>query len=144
MTPDANVLVAASRSDHPHHVPALAWLNSALDAAAAGPPVLILPVVTSGFFRIVTHSNVFSDPMPYPAARAFLRAVLDSPCVEMPTLGREWPLFEALCGQQGLTGNDIPDAWIAAAVLTNHDRLVSFDRGFLRFLTPEQLTLLRP
>jgi uncharacterized protein len=29
MTPDVNVLVAASRSDHPHHGPALTWLDAA-------------------------------------------------------------------------------------------------------------------
>lgn len=27
MTPDVNVLIAASRSDHPHHKAAYAWLE---------------------------------------------------------------------------------------------------------------------
>jgi len=26
MTPDVNILVAASRIDHPHHIAALSWL----------------------------------------------------------------------------------------------------------------------
>ena len=30
MTPDVNILVAASRQDHPHHAPALAWLEQAI------------------------------------------------------------------------------------------------------------------
>ena len=32
---------------------------------------------------------------------------------------------------------------IAAAVLTNHEHLVSFDQGFRQLLRPHQLTLLR-
>jgi len=144
MTPDVNVLIAASRSDHPHHTPALAWLNTALNAAESGQPVMILPMVASGFLRLSTHPKVFINPMPYLTAQAFIRAVLDSPGVEMPMLGKEWPIFENLCGQLSLAGNDIPDAWIAAAVLANNDHLTSFDRGFVRFLKPSQFTLLRP
>jgi hypothetical protein len=30
MTPDVNVLVAASRADHPHHQTALTWLTQAM------------------------------------------------------------------------------------------------------------------
>jgi toxin-antitoxin system PIN domain toxin len=143
MTPDVNVLVAASRSDHPHHAPALTWLNSALDAAVMGQPVMILPMVASGFLRLVTHPKVFAQPTPYLAAQTFIQAVLKSPGVEMPRLGEEWTLFLNLCEEHGLTGNDIPDAWIAAAVMANLDHLVSFDRGFLRFLKPNHFTLLR-
>lgn len=36
MTPDVNVLLAASRSDHPHHGVARDWLEQAASAAAAG------------------------------------------------------------------------------------------------------------
>lgn len=43
-----------------------------------------------------------------------------------------------------LSGNDIPDAWIAAAVLAHRDHLASFDKGFRRLLNPEQFTLLQP
>ena len=44
----------------------------------------------------------------------------------------------------GRPGNDIPDAWIAAAVLAHHDHLVSFDKGFRRFLKTNEFTLLKP
>ena len=36
MTPDVNVLVAASRSDRPHHAVARTWLEEALGAAESG------------------------------------------------------------------------------------------------------------
>ena len=53
-------------------------------------------------------------------------------------------MFEHLCEHHRLTGNDIPDAWIAAAVLAHHDHLVSFDKGFRRFLKANEFTLLQP
>ncbi len=144
MTPDVNVLVAASRLDHPHHGPALAWLDVALEDCEKGRPLAIYPIVAAGFLRLVTHPKVFVQPTPNDAALAFLRAVLNSPGVEMPRLGTEWPVFERLCEHHRLTGNDIPDAWIAAAVLAHHDHLVSFDKGFRRFLKPKEFTLLQP
>lgn len=142
MTPDVNVLLAASRSDHPHHGKALGWLETALDACEQGQTLVILPMVASGFLRLATHPKVFSRPTPLTAALAFLNAVLKSPGVEMPVLGPEWPLFERLCAEQNLTGNDIPDVWIAAAVRTGHEHLVTFDRGFKRLLGAGELTIL--
>jgi len=143
MTPDVNVLVAASRQDHPHHAQALAWLEGALANSAEGRPLAILPMVASGYLRLVTHPKVFLEPTPLDSARAFLRAVLDSPEVHMPSLGQEWPQFESLCMHHALTGNAIPDAWIAAAAQYHHLHLVTFDKGFRKLLKPSMVTLLK-
>lgn len=110
MTPDVNVLVAASRLDHPHHEPALLWLEKALANSADGRSLFILPMVASGLLRLVTHPKVFIEPTPIDAALAYLRAMLDSPGVTLLALGNEWPAFELLCAQHKLTGNAIPDA----------------------------------
>jgi predicted nucleic acid-binding protein len=45
MTPDVNVLVAASRSDHPHHAVARAWLEQAVGAAGNGAAFTLMPMV---------------------------------------------------------------------------------------------------
>ncbi|MDO8813493.1 MAG: PIN domain-containing protein [Gallionella sp.] len=147
MTPDVNVLVAASRRDHMHHAPALAWLEGALDtssgeAGAGGQTLAILPMVASGFLRLATHPKVFVEPTPLKAAQAFLRAVLDTPGVTMTILGEEWTLFEKLCAQHKLSGNAIPDAWIAAAALSYHLHLVTFDKDFRRLMKPSMVTVL--
>lgn len=144
MTPDVNVLVTASRQDHPHHVPALAWLEATLDAGATGRSLAILPMVASGFLRLVTHPKVFVEPTPIEAAQAFLRALLDTPGVVLLPLGEEWPLFERLCARHGLTGNAIPDAWIAAAAQSHHLHLVTFDKGFRRLMKASTITVLQP
>ncbi len=144
MTPDVNVLVAASRVDHPHHAVALAWLAESLAACGRGQRFNLLPMVAAGFLRLVTHPRVFARPTPIIDAQDFLAAVLNTPGVEMARLGDEWPLFEQLCATHRLSGNAIPDAWIAAAVQANHEHLATFDRVFRRFLPPNALTILTP
>ena len=143
MTPDVNVLIAASRSDHPHHLQATAWLKPALAACRDGASLELLPMVASGFLRLVTHPKVFARPTPTDEALAFLDALLATPGVEMPSLSREWITLRQLCRDVKLAGNDIPDAWIAATVRTLGSHLVTFDRGFGKLLGKRDLTLLR-
>ena len=49
-----------------------------------------------------------------------------------------------LCLERQLTGNELPDAWLAAATMHLAQHLVSFDRGFKRLLGRGQFTLLEP
>ena len=142
MTPDVNVLVAASRSDHPHHPVALRWLEDALAASSLGQRLAVLPMVAAGFLRLVTHPRVFVEPTPLAAAQEFLGALLAVEGVQLLPLSGEWPLLEPLCREHQLVGNAISDGWIAAAVLTCRERLVTFDRDFVPLLPSRQLLLL--
>jgi toxin-antitoxin system PIN domain toxin len=142
VTPDVNVLVAASRSDHPHHAVALAWLEQALEEAKAGRPLALQPLVIASFLRLVTHARVFVQATPMPDALRFIDALLDAPGVHQPELGAEWAVFRALCLDQSLAANDIPDAWLAAAVVQQSDHLVTFDADFRRLLKRGQFTRL--
>lgn len=143
MTPDVNMPVVASRRDHPHHAPALAWLEGALSDSAQGSHWL-LPMVASGFLRLVTHPKVFVEPTPIAATQAFLRSVLDSSGVVLLLPGGEWPLFEHLCARLGLMGKAIPDAWIAAAAQPHHVHLVTFDKKFRRLMKASMVTVVHP
>jgi len=78
------------------------------------------------------------------AAADFIDSLLAIPGVDMPELGREWPALRQLSREHDLKANDIPDAWIAAAVRTLGGHLVTFDRGFTRFLGRTELTVLKP
>ena len=144
MTPDVSLLVAASRADHPHHRPASAWLEGALDACATGGTVEVLPMVAASVLRLITNPRIFPVPTSTAEALAFLRALLSTPGVTMLELGREWPALERLCEKHQLHGNEIPDAWIAAAVIAHGLHLVSFDNGFKKLLPPAKFTLLKP
>lgn len=64
MTPDVNVLVAASRADHPHYQIARQWLEGALGDTGADMGLELLPMVIAGFLRLVTNRRVFPDPTP--------------------------------------------------------------------------------
>lgn len=143
MTPDVNVLVAASRSDHRHHAVARTWLEQALADANRGIPLKLQPMVVASFLRLVTHPKVFPDPTPMPDALAFIDALLSAPGVAQPALGAEWPALRMLCADKALAANDVPDAWLAAAVLDQGEHLVSFDADMRRLLPRSQLTRLR-
>ena len=143
MTPDVNVLLAASRRDHPHHGIALQWLEQAL-SHATHVPLVLQPMVVASFLRLATHPKIFAVPTPMEHALAFIDALLDDPGVNLAGLDGEWPVLSRLCRELGLQGNDLPDAWLAAAVLKQGEHLASFDSDFRRLLPRSQLTHLKP
>ena len=144
MTPDVNVLVAASRTDHPHHYVARTWLEQSVAASGAGAAFTLIPMVLTSFLRLVTSPRIFQRPTPIEDAVAFVDALLDSPGVHLALLGPEWPKLRQLCLDKQLDGNALPDAWLAAAVAHLGEHLVSFDRGFRKMLSRGQFTLLVP
>ena len=144
MTPDVNVLVAASRGDHPHHKKAFAVLDQALAACANGASLKLMPMVVASFLRLVTHPKIFVQPTPVADAVDFVDALLAVPGVEMPALGAEWPIFRRLCTEQKASANVIPDAWLAAAVIQLGEHLVTFDADFKKLLGRTQVTILNP
>lgn len=144
MTPDVNVLVAASRADHPHHAAARGWLEAALGASGSGAAFTLMPMVLASFLRLVTSPRIFRIATPVEEAVAFVDALLASPGVQLAPLGPEWPRLRQLCLDRQLSGNDLPDAWLSAAVAHLGEHLVSFDRDFRKLLARGQFTLLAP
>ena len=144
MTPDVNVLVAASRTDHPHHAVARAWLERAFGAADAGAIVTLMPMVLASFLRLVTSPKIFQVATPIEDAVAFIDALLASPGVQLAPLGPEWLKLRQLCLDKQLGGNAVPDAWLSAAVAHLGEHLVSFDRDFRKLLARGRFTLLEP
>ena len=142
MTPDVNVLIAASRSDHPHHKIAFAALSEAVAACADGACLKLMPMVVASFLRLVTNPKIFVQPTPADAAIGFVDALVAVPGIEMPLLGGEWPIFRQLCLEKQLTANAIPDAWLAAAVIQLGEHLVTFDTDFKKLLRRTQVTVL--
>lgn len=143
MTPDVNVLIAASRSDHPHHRVARGWLERAATAATAGNDTLILmPMVLASFLRLTTSPKIFQEPTPVADAVAFVDALLATRGVQLAPLGPEWPHLRQLCIEKQLKGNTVPDAWLAAATIHLGEHLVSFDRDFRKLIGRSQFTLL--
>lgn len=150
MTPDVNVLIAAFRDEHVHHLRARAWLldacaQSAATRVGAGPSGGTLQLIThvmASFLRLVTHARVFATPTPIEQAVAFLDVLVDSPGVSILDTSNAWPVLRQLCLDKKLVANAIPDALIATAVMQHKKVLATFDRDFSRLLPPHQLQLL--
>jgi hypothetical protein len=142
MTPDVNVLLAAARSDHPHHRVARNWLEETLVASVLGTRLTLMPMVLASFLRLVTSPRIFREPTAVGDAVAFVDALLDTPGVEPAALGPEWPRLRRLCLERQLAGNDLPDAWLAAAVDHVGEHLVTFDRDFRKLVGRSRLTVL--
>ena len=142
MTPDVNVLVAASRADHPHHAAARTWLEAALAAAQSGAAFPLMPMVLASVLRLVTSPKIFVQPTPVENAVGFVDAILAMPGVRLAALGPEWPKLRQMCLERQLRGNELPDAWLAAAVDQLGEHLVSFDRDFKKLLGRARFTLL--
>lgn len=143
MTPDVNLLVAAFRGDHSHHRIARNWLTEARQACAEGRHSLVLlPMVVTGFLRLVTNNRVFINPDTIADALAFLDAAIDSPGVELGVCGTEWPALRTTLLRLGFKGNLVTDAWIASAVQARSEHLVTFDRDFVRLLPARDVTVL--
>ena len=101
-------------------------------------------MVVTSFLRLVTNPKIFKQPTPLEEAIGFLDALLAVPGTEIPSFGAEWPLLRQLCIEKNLTVNDIPDAWLAAAVMQFGDHLITFDADFRKLLRRSQLTVLVP
>ncbi len=143
MIPDVNVVIAAARPDHSHHVQAKAWWLEALATATEQRPIHLLPVVVSGFLRVATHPKIFSVPSTIEAATSHIDALLALANVAMLDAQPRWSDFKRLCNEKSLNGNAIPDAWIAASVTQVNEHLVTFDKDFRKLLTRSQVTVLK-
>jgi uncharacterized protein len=128
---DVNVLVDGFRSSAPAHPQVRGWL----EAAVEGPEqIALLPQVASAFVRIVTNRRIFTEPTPPEEAIAFVDALLTAPRALLVSPGRgRWAIFVGLVRGQHLTGDDVPDAFIASAAIDLGATLVTSDRGFRRF-----------
>ena len=142
MTPDVNVLVAAARSDRPHHTVARVWLEETLAGAESGIVCTLMPMVLASFLRLLASPKIFKRPTPTDEAIGFSDALLSLPGVQLAELGPEWKRLRQLCLDKKLSGNDLPDAWLVAAVAQRGEHLVSFDRDFRKLLSRSQFTLL--
>ncbi len=142
MTPDVNILVAASRSDHPHHISARAWLEQAIANTGQGATFSLQPMVIASFLRLVTHPKIFVHPTPMIEALHFIDALLEASGTEPATLGGEWPVLRQLCVDKALSNNDVPDVWLAAAAIHQGEHVVSFDADFRRLLPRGKFTRL--
>lgn len=139
IVPDVNILIYAFHSSSPGHAAARSWLEGALTRRET---VAILDVVATGFLRMMTNPRLFSEPLEPAQAMAAIEAVLGAPNAVFLRAGEStWGIFGELVELHKLRAHDIPDAWIAAAVMSEEATLLSDDTGFGRFRELQWVTL---
>lgn len=104
MIPDVNIVLAAARPDHSHHVQAKTWWLEAIASATQERPIHLLPVVVSGFLRVATHPKIFSIPSTIDAATSHVDALLSLSNVAVLDAQLRWNDFKKLCKEKSLKG----------------------------------------
>lgn len=131
LLPDINVLLAGFRTDHDHHRLAREFLERARRSSEV---LGLSDVALSGVLRLATNVRVFVRPDTTEEVLDYLDALLEPPGQLVRTGASHWPRFAELCRQLALRGNLIPDAYLAALALEQGAQLITFDRGFRRYL----------
>ncbi len=128
---DINVLVYARRPESPFHVECKRWLEDVVN----GDTTFGLPEATqSGFLRVVTDQRIFRIPTSMADALAFLADIRSSDSYSPVVPGRRhWRIFSELCLSGSVSGNLVPDAYLAALAIEADAELVSCDRDFGNF-----------
>lgn len=131
MLVDANLLLYAVDRRSAHHEAAADWWTGAL----RGDRRVGLPWQSIGAFtRIITHPRVTTDPLTGTDAWSHVAGWLAaSPVWIPPATERTAAVYGSLVEDQGVSGNLVPDAMLAALALEHGLTVMSADSDFARF-----------
>lgn len=128
---DVNVLVYAHKEGAERHGEYRAWLEEALNGEE---PFGVSDLILSSVLRIVTHPRIFDPPSTWAVAREFVEAVRTAPAAVPVGPGRRhWQIFTGLGERAGVSGNLVPDAYLAALAIESGALWITTDRGFARY-----------
>lgn len=101
-----------------------------------------MPMVIANFLRMVTSAKIFPRPNATKDAISAVDKILAEPGVALATLRAEWAALLELCIDKNLSGDGLPDAWLAAATAQMGEHWIPFDRDFEKLLRRSQVTVL--
>lgn len=128
---DVNVFVTAMDLDAASYPVA----NQALVRALTGTePVGVIDDTLTATVRICTNRRIKTQTASTEQALAFCERIRAAPMAERVESGAAaWQRFVGLVTALELSGNDVPDAWLAAQAIELDAHFVTFDQGFERF-----------
>lgn len=128
---DVNIWVYAFRTDSPKHQRSRNLLLQALEERDS---FLFNSGVATSFLRLVTNPRIFVQPSSLDEAWSFIDVLQNHPAAisaELDPMG--FGIFKHLTLSYNTKGNLVPDAMLAALAMRHGAKIVSFDRGFLRY-----------
>jgi len=128
---DANILLYAENSLHPHNRKAREWWDDQLSGSRS---VCLCWTVLSAFIRIGTNLRVFESPLSLEQAVARVQSWLEQPCARVvrPT-DRHWTVFQQMLSEGQAVANLVTGAHLAALAIEHGCQLASTDSDFARF-----------
>jgi uncharacterized protein len=128
--PDVNILVYALRAEMLHHAQCKEWLR---ERSENDDVIYLIRPVLASFLRIVTNKRIFKEPTPIELAFTFVTELTQARGCHVPELtSSQWATFKRLCIDASLSGDKVPDVFIAAAAIDLDAELVSADKDFGR------------
>ncbi len=128
---DANVLIYAHRQDTDHHEKYRKWLENLVNGNKS---FGISDSVLSAVIRVTTHTQIFKNPSSLKEVLAFVEQIRHCPQCFIVTPGpKHWDTFLSLIRSLKITGNDVPDAYLAALAIEWDYEFITTDQGFARF-----------
>ena len=128
---DVTLWVYAFRADSPRHEKSRAALLEAFDRREA---FLFCPSVASSFLRLVTNPRIFVQPSEYREAWTFIDWLESHPVSRFAEAdAMTHGIFKHLCLVEGVSGNAVPDAFLAALAIRHDATLVTADTGMRRW-----------
>jgi uncharacterized protein len=104
------------------------------DSRANRERILILPEVAASTIRILTNPRIWSTPAPSRDVHRLFGQLMRTPDTSLAQAPlNTWRTFTQIVESLDLSGNDIPDAWLAASSHTLNATLVTRDVGFVKF-----------
>lgn len=128
---DVNVVLAASRDDHPNFEVARPYVDRLL---ANGDRFSVTDLVAVAFLRVATNRRIFVSPTPIEQAFGYVRTLRAQPGHVLVAPGpAHLELLERIAIAEDALGDLMPDAQLAAIAVEHACEVVSFDRDFARF-----------
>lgn len=129
--PDVNLLLYATISAFPQHLPARSWWEAAVNGSET---IGLTAPAIFGFLRLSTNARIFTEPMSVDAAGAVVHDWLAQPNVELLSPSAEHlDIALRLLTAVGTGGNLTTDAQLAAYAIEWQGEMYSNDTDFARF-----------
>lgn len=131
LIPDINLLIYAYNETASKHKEAKKWWESSI---TQGELIAIPWVVINGFIRLTTHPRVFESPLKPKKSFSTIESWFNFPNVQTINPGHDHlSIIKQLLIREGVGGNLVTDAHLAAIAIEHQCELHSNDSDFGRF-----------